>query len=213
MKRLFILVFSIATVALGMCAANTLPKATAAHFCQLLVCDNSGRIQSLRQYIHQQQNVPSDSLTAEQMFCIYLFDYDGWQSLRIFPHADFQNRANKPSTANSRINWYAAADRLPASMDAEHQRYIREVFPRLITEVDAGNWSQVDAYINRMLKYQTTFAAPTRQSSTTHTPHAALLFLPFALFLAVPLVTSYKNIIKKNKLWKYRAAQSGGQSF
>lgn len=138
MKRLFILVFSIATVALGMRAANTLPEATAAHvlpeataahFCQLMVCDNSGRIQSLRQYIHQQQAVPSDSLTAEQMFCIYLFDYDGWKSLRIFPHTNRQGSTDKHPTANHRVNWYAAADRLPASLDAEHQRYIREVFP------------------------------------------------------------------------------------
>ena len=168
-------------------AANTLPKATAAHFCQLLVCDNNGRIQTLRQYIQQQQAIPSDSLTAEQMFCIYLFDYEGWQSLRIFPHANLQQRADKHATAGSRINWYAAADRLPASMDAEHQRYIREVFPRLIAEVDAENWSQVDAYINRMLKYQTTFAAPAPHRSTHHTPHVALLLLPFAIFLAIPL--------------------------
>lgn len=202
MKRLFILVFSIATVALGMRAANTLPEATAAHvlpeataahFCQLMVCDNSGRIQSLRQYIHQQQTVPSDSLTAEQMFCIYLFDYDGWKSLRIFPHTNRQGSTDKHPTANHRVNWYAAADRLPASLDAEHQRYIREVFPRLIAEVKAENWSQVDAYITRMLKYQTTFAAPARHHSTNHTPHAALIFLPFALFLAVPLVMSYKK--------------------
>ena len=120
MKRLFILVFSIATVALGMRAANTLPEATAAHilpeataahFCQLMVCDNSGRIQSLRQYIHQQQTVHSDSLTAEQMFCIYLFDYDGWKSLRIFPHAKRQDSTDKHPTANRRENWYPAADR------------------------------------------------------------------------------------------------------
>ena len=202
MKRLFILVFSIATVALGMRAASTmpeataahiLPEATAAHFCQLMVCDNNGRIQTLRQYIHQQQTVPSDSLTDEQMFCIYLFDYDGWKSLRIFPHADRQGSTDKHPTADRCVNWYAAADRLPVSLDAEHQRYIREVFPRLIAEVEAENWSQVDAYIDRMLKYQTTFAAPARRHSTNHTPHAALIFLPFALFLTVPLVTSYKK--------------------
>jgi hypothetical protein len=149
MKRFLIVIFLV-TVVLGLRAASTIPRATAAHFCQLLVCDNDHRVMSLACYIRQNPSMPPDSLSEEQWFCTYVFNYDGWQSLRIFPHTG----------TDKRITWHAAAEQLPATIDAEHQKYIHEVFPRLIAEVEAENWPQVDAYIDRMLKYQTTFAAP-----------------------------------------------------
>lgn len=49
--------------------------------------------------------------------------------------------------ADGSIVWYAPADTLPASLDAEHQKYICEVFPRLIAEVRAGNWTIEETYI------------------------------------------------------------------
>ncbi len=162
---------------------STLPQATAVHFCQLLVCDNMGTVQSLNSYIHRQPTDDTDSLSAAQSFCTYIFNYGGWQSLRIFPHA-------KP---HGTITWHAADERLPNDIDAEHQKYIHEVFPRLIAEVEAENWSQVDAYIDRMLKYQTTFAARQSPQSSQAVPHTALLFLPFAFFLALPFVIRRKG--------------------
>ncbi len=188
MRLRFFTIIGVATVALVMSAAerklSALPQATAAHFCQLLVCDNNGRVMSLNSYIRQQQQaISSDSLSIAQSFCTYIFQYGGWQSLRIFPH----------STPDGRISWHAAEESLPLTIDAEHQRYIREVFPRILTEIEAGNWTQVDAYITRMLEYQTTFASPTPIKKDDGTlpsvPSPALLVLPFILFLALPFLS------------------------
>lgn len=179
----FCSILSAATVALVVSAAepqslSTLPQATAAHFCQLLVCDNMGTVQSLNSYIHRQPSDVSDSLSAAQSFCTYIFNYGGWQSLRIFPH----------TKTNGIITWHAADERLPDDIDSEHQKYIHDVFPRLIAEIEAENWSQVDAYIDRMLKYQTTFASVHTSQASHPTPHSVLLFLPFVLFLIFPFI-------------------------
>lgn len=185
--RRFCSILYAATVALVVSAAepqslSTLPRATAAHFCQLLVRDNTGTVQSLNSYIRRQPSDASDSLSAAQSFCTYIFNYGGWQSLRIFPHAN----------TNGTITWHAADERLPDDIDSEHQKYIHDVFPRLIAEIEAENWSQVDAYIDRMLKYQTTFAAsPARHPSRFL--HSSLLFLTFGFFLAFPLFFRKKN--------------------
>lgn len=186
--RRFCSIFYAATVALVVSAAEpqslgTLPEATAAHFCQLLVCDNTGSVQSVNSFIHRSQGDASDSLSAVQSFCTYIFNYGGWQSLRIFPHAG----------TNGTIRWYAADEPLPEDMESEHKKYIHDVFPRLIAEIEAENWSQVDAYIDRMLKYQTTFATVHPSQASHPAPHAGLLFLPFVLFLAVPFVIGRKS--------------------
>ena len=184
--------YFLAIVALGMRAASTfslrecgavMPRATAAHFCQLMVCDNNGNIQSLNSYIHRQPSDDTDSLSFAQSFCTYIFNYGGWQSLRIFPH----------TRTNGNITWYAAEDRLPDDVDSEHQKYIHDVFPRLIAEIEAENWSQVDAYIDRMLEYQTTFASLRKPSPDTSRTSPVILFLLFALFLAFPLFSSKKS--------------------
>jgi len=189
MRRFCSILYAV-TVAFVVSAAepqslSTLPEATAAHFCQLLVCDNTGSVQSVNSYIYRNQGGgPLDSVPA-QSFCTYIFNYGGWQSLRIFPHAG----------TNGTIMWYAADELLPDDMESEHQKYIHDVFPRLIAEIEAENWSQVDAYIDRMLKYQTTFATVHPSQATHSTPHTALLFLPFALFLAVPIVFGRKSAL------------------
>ena len=192
--RRFCSILYAATVALVVSAAepqslSTLPRATAAHFCQLLVRDNTGTVQSLNSYIRRQPSDTPDSLSAAQSFCTYIFNYGGWQSLRIFPHAN----------TNGTITWHAADERLPDDIDSEHQKYIHDVFPRLIAEIEAENWSQVDAYIDRMLKYQTTFASDQTHQTKHHTPHTALLFLPFVLFLALPLISVKITILTAQK--------------
>lgn len=176
MKR-FILLYFLTAVVLAAVADDDigpLPKTTAAHFCQLLVSDNKGTVTSLAVYIRQSPVTDNHSpLTLEQQFATYVFHYDGWQTLRIFPHQG----------ASGTTTWYAAGDALPADMDAEHQKYIHDVFPRLLKEVQAGNWSTVDAYIDRLLQYQATFG---QQTTTVNQPRAYIIFiigLLFALFL------------------------------
>ena len=158
-------------------------QAAAKHFCQLFVCSNEGNITTLNAYIRQQPSVVDDSLTVEQMFTSYVFDYDGWQTLKIFPHR----------SANGTVVWYAAGDPLPNDMDVEHQKYIQQVFPHLQQEIEHENWPVVNAYIDRMIQYQTTFGA---SPDTTGLSSIPSYFLPltiglFLAFLAIPICKSF----------------------
>ena len=119
-----------------------LPQKQAAHFCQLLISDNSS-LSTLSRRAHQMISQPDDSLSVEQIFAGYVLLADGWQTMRLFPHQE-----------DGVVSWYSATDELPASIGSEHQKYIREVFPRLVDEVQTGDWETVDAYIDRMIQYQ-----------------------------------------------------------
>ncbi len=176
---------------LPLTAGNTLPKETAAHFCRLLVNDGEGRVSTLSSYIRSQQTATSDSLTLEQLFCNYVFQYDGWQTLRIFPHSN-----------NGIVSWYAAIDKLPADLDPEHQKYIHDVFPHLAAEIEAGNWATVDAYITRMEQYQCRFGGS--QQPTPNIQHltpmiAASLIL---LFLLIPVLMTKRPFVSLSYITK-----------
>ena len=166
---------------LPLAAQNTLPKETAAHFCRLLVNDDEGHVCTISNYIRTHQTATSDSLTLQQLFTTYVFQYEGWKTLRIFPHC-----------TEGSVKWYAATDALPSDLDHEHQKYIREVFPRLATEVEAGNWTQVDAYINRMEQYQCRFGSSSPSTFNTplatHIPWIAVLLFLFFLFGPVLII-------------------------
>ena len=155
-------------------APLVIPQQQAAHFCQLFVSDNS-TLSTLSRRAHQMMQ-SDDSLSVEQIFAGYVLLADGWQTMRLFPHQE-----------NGAVSWYSATDELPASMDSEHQKYIREVFPRLAAEVQAENWSTVDAYIDRMIQYQCQFGSqklPSRPSS------AAIIGI-FLLFPAFMFATKF----------------------
>lgn len=166
--RLLLLLLSLPVTVL---AANASPLiggeaggTSARHFCRLLL--NDGTTISPLSYHAQRLLVPNDSMTVEQQFMSYVFYNDNWQSLRLFPHRQ----------ADGTINWYAPADKLPASIGLEHQKYIREVFPRMQQEIEAGNWNTVDAYIDRMIEYQCTFGSAT--PTTNHDSKEAVFGFP-----------------------------------
>ena len=161
--------------------ARTLPKEQAAHFCQLLMDDGNGpcplRIHALR------LATDKDSLTAEQLMTTFLFYRDNWQTLRIFPHP----------AADGTINWYAPSDKLPASIGPEHQKYIREVLPRLQREIEAGQWKTVDAYIDKMIQYQCEFGGSTAKAGPSSRA-LSLAFLGLTGFLtSIILITRRKK--------------------
>ena len=141
-----------------------MPKSTARHFSQLLVQDADGQLKSINAFANG--DAP--------LFAEYVFQHDGWRDLRIFPHGD---------------HWYAATDVLPSSLDHEHQRYIQEVFPRMMKEIEAEHWDVVDQYIDRLLQYQRQFGN-TEQASSITAPLPVMLLLPllFLLFLLSPLL-------------------------
>ena len=152
-----------------------IPQQQVSHFCQLFVSEGSS-LSTLSRRAYQMISQPDDSLSVEQIFAGYVLLADGWQTMRLFPHQE-----------DGVVSWYSADDELPASIDAEHQKYIQEVFPRLVAEVQAGNWSTVDAYIDRMIQYQCQFGGqklPSRPSS------AAIIGI-FLIFLALIFLAHY----------------------
>ena len=156
-------------------APLVIPQQQAAHFCQLFVSDNS-TLSTLSRRAHQMMQ-SDDSLSVEQIFAGYVLLADGWQTMRLFPHQE-----------KGVVSWYSATDELPASIDSEHQKYIQEVFPRLVAEIQAGHWSTVDAYIDRMIQYQCQFGGkklPPRPSS------AAIIGI-FLLFPALMFATKLR---------------------
>ena len=167
-------------------------QAAAKHFCQLFVCSNEGNITTLNTYIRQQPSVVDDSLTVEQMFTSYVFDYNGWQTLKVFPHR----------SANGTVVWYAAGDPLPNDMDVEHQKYIQQVFPHLQQEIEHENWPVVNAYIDRMIQYQPTFGSPWVEAASPFGGEASpsyLLPLTISLFLAFLAIPFCKSFLFKRR--------------
>jgi hypothetical protein len=144
-----------------------MPQSTATRFCQLLVQDADGNIKSLNAFANG--DAP--------LFAEYVFQHDGWRDLRIFPHGD---------------RWYAATDMLPTSLDHERQRYIQDVFPRMLKEIEAERWDVVDQYIDRLQQYQRQFSN-TNQVSSISAPFPVMLLLPllFLIFLLVPFLQRF----------------------
>ena len=163
-----------------------IPQQQAAHFCQLFVSDNSS-LSTLSRRAHQMIQA-DDSLSVEQIFAGYVLLADGWQTMRLFPHQE-----------NGVVSWYSATDELPSSIDSEHQKYIQEVFPRLIAEVQAGDWETVDAYIDRMIKYQCQFGGQKLPARPSSAAIIGIFLLFFASFLIKKLVISKKNRIFANE--------------
>ena len=159
-----------------------LPEKQAAHFCQLFVADDSS-VSTLSLRAHRMIQ-PDDSLSVEQIFAGYVLLADGWQTMRLFPHQE-----------NEVVSWYSATDELPASIDSEHQKYIREVFPRLVAEVQLGHWSTVDAYIDRMIQYQCQFGGSKLPARPSSAAIIGIFLLFFVSFMMQKLVFSKKNRI------------------
>ena len=154
-----------------------IPQQQAAHFCRLFVSEGSS-LSTLSRRAHQMMQ-SDDSLSVEQIFAGYILLADGWQTMRLFPHQE-----------NGVVSWYSATDKLPASIGSEHQKYIQEVFPRLVAEVQTGDWETVDAYIDRMIQYQCQFGG----SKLPSRPSSAAIVGIFLLFLALICSIWFKTI-------------------
>lgn len=150
----------------------------ALHFTQLLVCDAEGNVGSLSAFLANSTHQSPDA--NQQLFFSYVFHYDGWKTLRIFPH----------QREDGTMGWYAASDSLPSSVDAEHRQFIHEALPRLGNLIEAKDWQAADAFIDRLLLYQTTFGcvqeqpAPSQAFFSGSLLGAGLLFLlGFVIYL------------------------------
>jgi len=172
-------------------APLVIPQQQAAHFCQLFVAERlrgmDTSLSTLSFRAKSRRSQPDDSLSVEQIFAGYVLLADGWQTMRLFPHQE-----------DGVISWYCATDKLPSSMSSEHQKYIREVFPRLIAEVQAGHWSKVDAYIDRMIQYQCQFGSSKLSPRPSSAAIIGIFLLLFASFLIKNLFFQRKTVSKSS---------------
>ena len=112
-----------------------------------------------------------EGYTAAQVLTGFIFFYDEWAADPITTKGKHPDQSQIlimslhsgrplrlfPYTADSKTTWYAPTDKLPDSMDAEHQKYMREVFTLLNGEVQAGRYDRANLYLDKMLRYQQTF--------------------------------------------------------
>ena len=180
--RLLLLLFTILYSLFTSAKPIIIPQVQAAHFCQLLISDG-GAVSPLS--VHARKAIQADdSLSVEQIFTGFVLLADGWQIMRIFPHQQGQQ-----------VAWYSASDNLPASMSEEHQKYICQVFPRLISEVQAENWQAVDAYIDRMLQYQCQFGG----NQASNAVSSSFLVVVGLIFVVVILVSRFFYVLLSPK--------------
>ena len=165
--------------------------------------------------------------TAEQVLTGFIFFYDDWVNeplkqdgkpmkmherqmiiaqlhqgspLKIFPYAD-----------GGAVTWYAPTSSLPEDMDAEHQKYIREVFTRLNGEIQSGHFDVANQYLDRLSEYQRTFGQRSLPSALqvkaerlyNRVPFTTILFMAcltiglllFLLSLARPAVLASRPVV------------------
>ena len=185
---------------------RVLPQQQAAHFCRLLCDSGDGNVYPLSVYAQHLTALLCDSLSygecsAEQVFTGLVFFYDDWEQERM-PFSNGQGRILMeelhsgqtlrvfPHSADGALTWFAPTDSVPATVGNEHRKYIREAFTRLNGEVQAGNWENVDTFIDRMIEYQCRFGNNTQTASLPKSQTIALWLIPFlALLLASSSVT------------------------
>ena len=85
--------------------------------------------------------------------------------------------------------WYAPTSTLPDSMDAQHRKYIREVFSLLNGEVQAGNYDRANQFLDKMLKYQQTFGQRSLPSPARVQAEHIYNKVPFATILFMVCLT------------------------
>jgi len=94
--------------------------------------------------------------------------------LKIFPYAS---------------TWYSPTSTLPDSMDAEHRKYIREVFTLLNGEIQAGRYERANQFLDKMLEYQQTFGQRSLPSTTCVQAEHIYNKVPFATILFMVCLT------------------------
>lgn len=94
--------------------------------------------------------------------------------LKIFPYAS---------------TWYSPTSTLPDSMDAEHRKYIREVFTLLNGEIQAGRYERANLFLDKMLEYQQTFGQRSLPSATRVQAEHIYNKVPFATILFMVCLT------------------------
>ena len=204
-RRLLSLVLLLAGSVAVIAAPKVMPQEQAAHFCRLLLDDNEGHVYPLSMYAQHLTmllcgEMTYQGYTAEQVFTGLIFFYDDWQrepllyarqegrllaeelhsgqTLRVFPHADDKG-----------VVWYAP------TVEAEHRKYMHEVFARLNGEVQAGQWERVDQYVDRMIQYQCQYGGSGRKASRAMTPYLISIIV---LFLALPIGLSWRGRREKD---------------
>ena len=100
-------------------------------------------------------------------------------SLRVLPYSDEQGTTV----------WYSPADSIPDTVEAEHKKYITEVFPRMYQDVMAGHDERVNVYLDKMLVYQQQNSGRSLPDKTRVRAERMYNAIPFATILFMVCLT------------------------
>ncbi len=99
--------------------------------------------------------------------------------LKLFPAPTAADSTRREST----VVWFSPSDRFPATMEAERQQYISNIFALLNDDAHAGRYDRMDETLTKMLRYQHTFGAASIPSPTKTRAERIYNAFPFATVL------------------------------
>lgn len=117
-----------------------------------------------------------------------LMELQHGSTLRVLPYTyDRTTRATptEPAHRRGQTTWFAPADELPKAVEAEHAKYISNVFRLMTVDIRAGRFDRVNVFLDKMRRYQrlnagTSLPSPTRLKAErlyNAVPFATILFM------------------------------------
>lgn len=84
---------------------------------------------------------------------------------------------------DGRTTWYSPVDSLPKSVEAEHAKYIHDVFSLMNGDVQGRQWDRVNVYLDKMRRYQRLNAGTSFPLSSRLKAERLYNSIPFATIL------------------------------
>ena len=122
--------------------------------------------------LHQQSNKADEKLQL-------IMTLRQGLSVRVLPYTDEQGKTV----------WYSPADSIPDTVEAEHKKYITEVFPLMYQDVLAGNDERVNIFLDKMLIYQQQNGGQSLPGKTRVKAERIYNAIPFATILFMACLT------------------------
>ncbi len=101
------------------------------------------------------------------------------QTLRVLPYTD----------ARGRTTWYSPTDSLPKSVEAQHAKYIKDVFTLINADVRRGDFARVNVFFDKMRQYQRVSGGNSLPSTAQYRAERINNAVPFATVLFIANLT------------------------
>ena len=122
--------------------------------------------------LHQQANKADEKLQL-------IMTLRQGATLRVLPYTDERGKTV----------WYSPADSIPDTVEAEHKKYITEVFSLMYQDVLAGHDERVNVFLDKMLIYQQQNGGNSLPSKTRVNAERLYNAIPFATILFMVCLT------------------------